>query len=62
MKLRERQEVLQFAFRHNPKHLPIVFGLGGNNTQLVLEMLEIIDLDGADAILSLIINLPRKAS
>ena len=29
----ERKSVLQFVRENNPKNLPIVYGIGGNNTQ-----------------------------
>lgn len=48
----EKQELLAFAKTNNPKNLPIVFGLGGNNTAQVLENISKIDFDGVDAILS----------
>jgi len=37
---------------HNPKKLPVVFGVGGNNTQQLLAQLKNANLDGVDAILS----------
>ncbi len=48
----EKKAVLDFVRDHNPKHLPIVFGLGGNNTAEVLETIAHTELRGVDAILS----------
>ena len=48
----EKQEILNFVKANNPKQLPIVFGVGGNNTAAVLDFLDKIDLSGVDAILS----------
>lgn len=49
---REKKEILQFVKDNNPKQLPIVFGIGGNNTQSVLEGIRSMEFDGIDAILS----------
>ena len=48
----EKQDLLRFVVEHNPKNLPVVYGVGGNNTQAVLETLKNTDLTGVDAILS----------
>jgi 4-hydroxy-tetrahydrodipicolinate synthase len=48
----EKTELLAFAKANNPKNLPIVFGLGGNNTSLVIENINKMDLSGVSAILS----------
>lgn len=48
----EKKIVLDFVRANNPKQLPIVFGLGGNNTREVLETVAHTDLAGVDAILS----------
>ena len=48
----EKAQILQFIKENNPRKLPIVFGLGGNNTRAVLEMIDEIDFNGVDAILS----------
>ena len=50
--LKEKQEILALVKTHNPKNLPIVLGVGGNNTQAVLELMSQLDLSGVDAILS----------
>lgn len=48
----EKKKVLQFVLSNNPKKLPIVFGIGGNNTQSVLDTIKATSLTGVDAVLS----------
>src|SRR5688572_10433118 len=48
----EKSEVLQFIRNNNPKKLPIVYGIGGNDTSHVLESVAATDLTGVDALLS----------
>jgi 4-hydroxy-tetrahydrodipicolinate synthase len=48
----EKKSVLKFVLENNPKGLPIVYGIGGNNTQSVLDELTSTDLKGVTAILS----------
>lgn len=48
----EKKALLEFAKQHNTKKLPIVYGLGGNNTRAVLEAIHLTDFEGVDAILS----------
>jgi 4-hydroxy-tetrahydrodipicolinate synthase len=48
----EKNEVLAFVKAKNKKGLPIVYGIGGNNTQEVLNVLAQTDLQGVDALLS----------
>lgn len=48
----EKKKVLTFIVENNPKKLPIVYGIGGNNTQEVIETIDATDLRGVDAILS----------
>ncbi len=48
----ERRAVIDFAIEINDKRLPIVLGLGGNNTQEILNTIEEFDFDGIDAVLS----------
>lgn len=48
----EKRSVLKFVLENNPKKLPIVYGIGGNNTQNVLDELASTDLKGVTAILS----------
>jgi 4-hydroxy-tetrahydrodipicolinate synthase len=48
----EKEEVKNFVVSINRGRLPIVLGIGGNNTKAVVEKLQITDLTGIDAILS----------
>jgi 4-hydroxy-tetrahydrodipicolinate synthase len=48
----EKRAVLDFALEINNKRLPIVFGVGGNDTRDILETLNTFDYTGVDAILS----------
>jgi 4-hydroxy-tetrahydrodipicolinate synthase len=48
----EKARILEFIVKHNPNNLPIVCGLGGNNTNEVLNELEHLDYSGISAILS----------
>lgn len=48
----EKNEILQFVKDNNSKGLPIVYGIGGNNTQEVLDTIAQTDLEGVSAILS----------
>ncbi|SKC85613.1 4-hydroxy-tetrahydrodipicolinate synthase [Ohtaekwangia koreensis] len=48
----EKKKILQFVKENNSKNLPIVYGIGGNNTDEVLEAIHDADLKGVDAILS----------
>lgn len=48
----ERRAVLDFVIEINEKRVPIVLGLGGNNTQEILDTIEEFDFDGVDAVLS----------
>ncbi len=48
----EKVEVLDFVKKHNPKKLPIVYGIGGNNTSHVVQSILEAPLKGVDAILS----------
>jgi 4-hydroxy-tetrahydrodipicolinate synthase len=48
----EKKQVLQFVKENNDARLPIVYGVGGNNTEQVLETIRSTDLDGVDALLS----------
>jgi 4-hydroxy-tetrahydrodipicolinate synthase len=48
----EKKEILDFLVANNPRRLPIVYGLGGNNTQEILNTLLEMDFRGIDAILS----------
>lgn len=48
----EKKKVLEFVKENNAKKLPIVFGIGGNNTQNVLDTIRNTNFKGVDAILS----------
>lgn len=48
----EKKEVLEFVKKNNPKKLPIVFGIGSNDTQHVLDSIAATDFGGVDAVLS----------
>ena len=48
----EKEEVTRFVIRVNAGRLPIVLGIGGNNTKAVVDKLLSEDLSGVDAILS----------
>ena len=52
MSAEEKKEVLNFVRQNNPSKLPIVYGIGGNNTQSILDTTKSSDLKGVDAILS----------
>lgn len=49
---KEKKEILQFVKDNNTKNLPVVFGIGGNNTQSILEGIKTTDFKGLDGILS----------
>jgi len=49
---KEKKEVLAFVKKVNNGRLPLMLGLGGNNTAEVLETVEETDFTGVDAILS----------
>lgn len=48
----EKEEVKKFVVSINNGRLPIVLGIGGNNTKDVVEKVQHVDLTGIDAILS----------
>jgi 4-hydroxy-tetrahydrodipicolinate synthase len=48
----EKGEILQYVKTHNAKNLPIVYGVGGNTTQGVINEIKSTDLKGVDALLS----------
>jgi 4-hydroxy-tetrahydrodipicolinate synthase len=48
----EKKQVLDFVLANNTKNLPVVFGIGGNNTQNVLDTIKSTDFTGITAILS----------
>jgi len=49
---KEKREILAFTIKNNYKKLPIVYGIGSNNTQEVLNTIKDTDFTGVDAILS----------
>ncbi|HXA02327.1 MAG TPA: 4-hydroxy-tetrahydrodipicolinate synthase [Cytophagaceae bacterium] len=48
----EKEEILTFVIRENKKKLPIVYGIGGNNTAELIQKIRSTDLKGVDALLS----------
>ncbi|MGE0773115.1 MAG: 4-hydroxy-tetrahydrodipicolinate synthase [Cyclobacteriaceae bacterium] len=48
----EKMQILDFVRVNNTKKLPIVYGIGGNNTQQVMDTIKGSDLKGVSAILS----------
>jgi 4-hydroxy-tetrahydrodipicolinate synthase len=48
----EKQTILKFVIANNKKKLPIVYGIGGHNTQAVIDEIRSTDLGGVDALLS----------
>ncbi len=48
----ERHEVVRFVVEQNGGKLPVVVGIGGNNTMEVVKAMKSFDLSGVDAILS----------
>ncbi len=48
----EKDEILRFVLENNRKNLPVVYGIGGNNTSEVLRMIKETDFTGVTALLS----------
>jgi 4-hydroxy-tetrahydrodipicolinate synthase len=48
----EKRAVLDTVLQHNPYQLPVVYGLGGNDTRSLKEELQHLDLTGISALLS----------
>ena len=48
----EKKQILEFIQANNPRNLPIVYGLGGNDTSELLRQIDKIDFKGIDALLS----------
>jgi 4-hydroxy-tetrahydrodipicolinate synthase len=48
----EKKKILEFVKKNNSRNLPIVYGIGGNNTQHVIDEIKSTDLSGVDALLS----------
>lgn len=54
LSLKERDEVLRFVVERANRRVPIVAGMGSNNTADLVEMLHSFNLEGVDAILSVV--------
>ncbi len=52
LSMEEKQKTLDIVLHVNQGRIPVVFGIGGNNTNNVLHDLKTYNLDGVDAILS----------
>jgi 4-hydroxy-tetrahydrodipicolinate synthase len=50
----EQQEIVRLAINKVKRQIPIVLGVGGNNTRAVVEKLQKDDFSGIDAILSVV--------
>lgn len=63
MTAEERYNVVRHCVAHNPGNLPIVVGIGGNNTAEVIATMNSFDLSGVSAILSVTpyYNKPNQA-
>ncbi|MDD4971010.1 MAG: 4-hydroxy-tetrahydrodipicolinate synthase [Paludibacter sp.] len=48
----EKEDITSFVIQTNAGRLPIVLGVGGNNTKAIVEKLQTSDFKGVDAILS----------
>jgi len=48
----EKKAILQFVLENNIKSLPIVYGIGGNNTAEIVDTIKTSDLHGVAALLS----------
>jgi 4-hydroxy-tetrahydrodipicolinate synthase len=48
----EKGAILFFIHAHNPNNLPIVYGIGGNNTREVINTIKNTDFKRIDAVLS----------
>jgi 4-hydroxy-tetrahydrodipicolinate synthase len=48
----EKKEVLAFVKANNSRCLPVMYGLGGNNTREILEQIHQTDWQGVEAVLS----------
>ncbi|QYH39118.1 4-hydroxy-tetrahydrodipicolinate synthase [Algoriphagus sp. NBT04N3] len=48
----EKKQVLAACLKYNAERVPVVYGIGGNNTQAVLDEIANTDFTGIDAILS----------
>lgn len=48
----EKKQIISTIKESNSAHLPIVYGLGGNNTESLISQIKATDFEGIDAILS----------
>ena len=48
----EKEQIVRFVIKKNDNRIPIVLGIGGNNTSGVVEQIKNTDLEGISAILS----------
>ena len=48
----EKQRILKFVLKITTGRIPVVFGIGGNNTNALVEELNVFDTEGVSAILS----------
>ncbi len=48
----EKAGLVGFVKRHNAGRLPLIVGVGGNNTSEVIDQMDALDLDGVTAVLS----------
>ncbi|MHB9148104.1 MAG: 4-hydroxy-tetrahydrodipicolinate synthase [Candidatus Amoebophilus sp.] len=49
---REKKEILEFIQANNPNAIPIVYGLGGNNTNDLIKQIEEMDFSGIDFVMA----------
>lgn len=54
LSLKERKKIFSFANKHNNGRVPLVYGIGGNCTQEVVEAVLDADLKGVSAILTVV--------
>ena len=52
--LEEKEEIIAIIVKENNKRLPLVLGVGGNNTLEVVKELQVRDFSGIDGILSVV--------
>lgn len=50
----EKKQVVNTILKTNAKRLPVLLGMGGNNTQAVIESIQVQDFSGIDGILSVV--------
>lgn len=52
LEIDEKTEILEFVIERNSSNLPIMFGIGANNTQYVLDLISSTNLSKVDALLT----------